>query len=190
MSIPDPPSPFGSPSHFGPPPFGGPGARPPRPTTVTAAAGLMFLQALLSVLGIAMAYANRGILEDVARHSPDASKSPIKPEVIAHFSLIFGSFCGGLLAILFLVLGALILRGNNVARIVTWVVAGLFLLCSGLSGLVNAFGPDHGEPGWYKTYSAVSAVAEMAIFVAVIALLAVRQSHEFFGRPPQSVQQY
>ena len=188
---PSPPPPFGPPPSYDPPPsFGGPPPRPPRPATVTAAALLVFAEALVTLAGIGFAFATRDIAVEVTRNAPNAAESPIKPELVANFSLLLSSVCAGVVIVLLLVLGALLLRGNNVSRIVTWVVAGLYLLCIGISGLSSVITTDQHWPDWYKTYSAVSGVFQLAIWVGIIALLAMRPSNEFFGRPPHNVQQY
>jgi hypothetical protein len=177
------------PPAFGPPPTAPgapqPGGPRPRPVTVTAAVGLMLLQAVLSVVGIAMQFANKDILEEMQRRQAAKAKqdSPIDPETMANFTLIGSGVCGALLVILFVVLAFLLLRGSNAARITTWVVAGLFLLCSGIGAVFTVAIPDSGAPGWWTAYQGISAVLGLLIYGAIIVLLALPKSSAFFAKP-------
>jgi hypothetical protein len=105
-----------------------------------------------------------------------------------------------LLAAGFVTLGLLDLRGKNPARIVTWVLAGIGVLCFGCSALGSASGgltglgtPPNGVdtaevtkqiqeaiPQWVRPVQTVLVVINLLALIAIIVLLALPASNEYF----------
>ncbi len=185
MAYSGPPAP---PPPFGPPPVVTPAERPPRPVTVTAAAGLMLFQVVLSLLGAIMTIANKDIIRDAAEAQQPADGPQMDTDTIVNVALVFGIGFSVVIAIVFVVLALLNLRGSNVARIITWVVCGLFLCCTGF-GFIGSFQQTDAVPGWYTAYSIINAVLALLIYIAVIVLLALPISNKFF-KPTQPNQLY
>jgi hypothetical protein len=106
------------------------------------------------------------------------------PSTAVNVQLGTSGGCGVLVSILFVVLGVLVLRGNNAARITVWVFSGLSLLCLGVGAASSVLSPTmQFAPGWYRTYSLVSLVLSLVVNVAIIVLLARRPSNDYFRKP-------
>lgn len=189
----DPPSAGSTPPAAAPPPPppvpGGQarGPRGPRPSTVTAAVGLMAFLILLNLVAIVVALTNRDILEDAARAQLEAQDQAVSESAVdtqTTVSLVATVVIGLLLAVAFVVLALLLLRGSNVARIITWVVCGLFLCDAGLGTVFSALGAADSLPGWYVAYSYVTLALQVLAYVGVIVLLLLRPSNAFFRPGP------
>jgi hypothetical protein len=116
---------------------------------------------------------------------------------------IGGAVIAGLFAIGNLVLGLLVRKGKNPARIVTWVFSGIAVLCYGcslgsrsLTSSLNGLGstPESEAmqkrmtdvvPGWQTTVSMITVIILLLAFLAVIILLALPASNEFFRKEQQ-----
>lgn len=166
-----------------PPPIGGPVERPPRPAPVTLAAGLMLLQVLLSLIGVVIALSNRDILTDAAREQAASQNSDVDVDTITTFAIAFTVGFALIVSIAFVVLAMLLLRGNNVGRIITWVVCGLFLCCSGY-GVIGSVTNLDNYPSWYATYLVSSSVISLLIYIGVIVLLLLPASNAYFKPKP------
>jgi hypothetical protein len=174
---------------MGPPPFGQPAERPPRPATVTAAAGLMLVQVVLSLLGAIIAVSNRDLIADAAEaQATEAGGADVNTDTIITVALFFAVGLAMVIAIVFVVLALFNLRGSNAARITTWVVCGLFLCCSGFGIFGNLRDAEY-VPTWYTAYSMISVVLSLLIYIGVIVLLLLPASNNFF-KPRQQGQVY
>jgi hypothetical protein len=183
MTTPEPPSSSTPPPNAftTPPPLSA--SRLPRPTTVTAAAGLIFASVALGVIQLVVTFASRDIIEDMLRHQT-SNGNGMDPHTGANIQLATSGGCGIVIAILFAVLGVLILKGNNAARITVWVLSGISLLCLGVGAIANALGSAMKfAPGWYQAYSIVAIVLSLGINIAVAVLLALRPSNDYFRKP-------
>jgi hypothetical protein len=187
------------------PPLPPPGSAPPRPTTVTIAAGLMLVMAVLEFISAALSIA-------VTKHVDDVLASYGTSTGTTQYSL-YGSIIGGIIAVILLVALAIVnLRGQNWARIVAFVVAGLGIACCGC-GSVSLFsagalmssasqqaGVENPYPGWYIGSAGSIEIIGLLLSVAVIILLAMRQSSTWYAamsgntppqpQPPYPPQQY
>jgi hypothetical protein len=111
-----------------------------------------------------------------------------------------------LLAVLFAVIGALVLRGNRVGRILAWIFAGLGALCTacltaaaGLSSQLtnsNTNGVDinalnnqinAAKPSYLTPVLTTVQVISLLALILVIILLALPASHPFFRKEPEAV---
>jgi hypothetical protein len=177
-----------------------------RPGTVTATGYLMILTAALLVAISIVVFATAPPVVDAARKAYTAP--PPKPDqVAAGVQLLFT-----IVAVLFLivavgqvVLGVFNLRGSKVARILTWIVDGLAVLCFGCIGTLalgrtntsNATGTPNQDgvdpvkfsnavadafPSWSgPAFGALLAIIELCLIVAIL-LLALPSSHPWFRK--------
>lgn len=181
-----------------------PAAPARRPTSVTVACWLLYLVAALQLVGAALslAYADaiQRALLDVYRDTAATGVS----SVYRVFAIV-GAVVVLLLALALVVLAVLDGRGSNAARIVTWVLAGLGICCTGYAGVSNALrgsagftqngngnGPSTTEvvnairgavPDWYFPVNTVLNVIGLVALIAIIILLALPASNAFFRRP-------
>lgn len=167
-----------------PPPLPGSVPRSPRPTTVTAAVGCLVTLAVLSLLSAVINLVARNDAVDAAVRS--AEQRPDAPANVANAArmganvgLIGGVVVTVAFAIAFLVLARFLLRGNNAARVTTWVVCGLSLFC-GPGALALSAGTLQYYPAGLRTWTIAATVVSAVLYVAVIVLLALRPSNAFF----------
>jgi uncharacterized membrane protein (DUF485 family) len=174
----------------------------PRPGVVSAASALLYAAAAIQLVSIVLSLISLGpvrdVLDDEFADLPDA-------EVVGT-AVTVGIFIGVgvsvLLAVASAVLGALVGRGRNPARIVAWVFAGIAVLCYGCNAigaaagnaLTGSFGQTNPEteeierrlqeaiPAWQESATMVITVVLLLMYIAVIVLLALPASNEFFRR--------
>ncbi len=188
MAYSGPPAPPPPPS-MGPPPLPQPAQRPPRPMTVTLAAGLLLLQVVLTVIGTVISLANQDMVLDAVREQSESQPAGgPDPETIANISTYVGIGFAVVGAILFIVLAMFLLRGSNAARITTWVICGLFLCCVGFSGIGAATSVGT-YPGWFVAYQFGSVAISAIVYIGVIVLLLLPASNDYF-KPQQQGQLY
>jgi hypothetical protein len=135
-----------------------------RPSSVTMAVRLLYLNVALGLIGLIVLFATRDDLKkQILKDTPDASNSTVNAALAV----------GAVIAIVFLVLYALLAwqvsKGKNWARITTWVFAGLGVL----SGLVGFARPE-------PTASRILGIVGLVIDVVVIVLLAQASSNRYF----------
>jgi hypothetical protein len=180
-----------------------PAASGRRPTVVTVACWLLYAVAaaqiayaivILSQLGATKAALTRVFAGTQMEGAQDAFAAMMTAPPVAR---------GVLSAIGCLVLAVFVGRGKHAARIVTWVVAGLLICCSGsdvassamfarnLGGGAN--GPSNQEiqraldslPDWYQPLLTTINALSVTAIVTVVILLALPISSGFFRPAPQ-----
>ncbi|ROT33744.1 hypothetical protein [Micromonospora sp. HM5-17] len=182
-----------------------PAARP-RPAIVTVAGYLLFLAALMfvvqAVAGLATIGAVSDALKDVYAGTDVEGAETVAVAVLVATAVVYLLIAAGLV-----VLGLLNNRGNNVSRIITWVVGGLGVCCAGLGLGGSAFSgmgagapsgganiPDPQEvqrrveaavPSWTEPVNLVSAIVALLALLAVVVLLVLPASNAYF-RPRQA----
>jgi hypothetical protein len=168
-----------------------------RPGVVTAASSLLYFCAAVlvvtAVLSILQYGKTKEIAEEVFKDTPGAENAGS----IVAISLIAGGVFYLLLAVGILVLGLLVRKGKQPARIITWVIAGLGVLCLGCglasSGLTSSIGstPESKElqdrlaadiPAWQTAVSTTLNILSVLALVAVIILLALPASNDYFRK--------
>jgi Ca2+/Na+ antiporter len=183
-----------------PPPAPAPRVRPP---VVTAATWLLLVVAALLAISFVMAVANSGTIGDVYEEAYRGTEQE-GTEGAAVAGVIGAGALNLLFAIGFVVLALLNHRGKNPARIVTWVLGGVALCCSGvglaLSGITanlqvdTADGPDPAEvqrmvedalPDWYTPVSLGITIAVLVALAATLILLALPAANQFFRKREQ-----
>jgi hypothetical protein len=174
-----------------------------RPGTVSAASALLFTAAALHLVSIVLGLLSIGAVQDVFEaefaNDPDAEAAQVAFNIAIYVSVGVGV----LLAAGATILGVLVGKGKNPARIVTWVLAGIGVLCFGCGTIFNAAGgalndqmaqnadPEALElqrrieaavPAWQNTVSIVISILLLIIYLAIIILLALPASNEFFRK--------
>ncbi|MFC0530379.1 hypothetical protein [Phytohabitans kaempferiae] len=178
-------------------------AAPARPRTVTVSSYLLYLYAALGLIGVILSLTVIGKTADVYREAYEGTSAEGTEAIVTVTSVIV-AVLGLLFAAAFVVLAIFNNRGKNASRIVTWVLGGVSLCCSGISLAGSAVTssmsfesgqtdvPDAAEiqerleaalPGWYTPATiAISVISLLALLVALI-LLALPPSNEFFRKP-------
>jgi hypothetical protein len=178
-------------------------AAPARPGTVTISSYLLYLYAALGVIGVIIGLSVIGKTSDVYREAYEGTSAEGAEAFVTVTSVVV-AVVGLLFAIAFVVLAIFNNRGKNASRIVTWVLGGISLCCSGVSLAGSAFSnsmnfdsgdndvPDASEiqrrlddalPSWYTPTSiTITVISLLALLVALI-LLALPPSNEFFRKP-------
>lgn len=182
-----------------------------RPGAVSAAVWLLYLVALLWLLSAVVAVVvfpqfqevfERYVAEDTSALQGQDAETFV---TIATWSAVGVSLVTGLLfAIGLSVLAGLTSRGKNVARIITWVVAGLGACCA-FNGVLSAAGSSFTSgltgggtgdanrlsdlmtevlPSWYMPVSIAFAVLELLALLLAIVLLALPGSNAYFRKAP------
>jgi hypothetical protein len=139
---------------------------PPRP--VALAVRLMLINAVIGVLAVIFVLTLRGQIRDSLRDKyPSYTSSHIDSLVTT--AVTIAAVVGLVFLLLYVLLALQVRKGRNWARIVTWVLAGLGV-ASALSTLAQ------NEP----TLNKVLALVQGALDVAIIVLLARRESQPYF----------
>lgn len=180
-----------------------------RPGPVTAAALLMFLVAVLAVINAAAALAtmeqvvdrfrDNARMTDAAPTDIDGLTAFIRASAIASAVLLVLS------ALLLIGLAVGILRGSNVARVLTWILSVLGVLC-GCCGVLGALGQttmtsfrggdtdaqtaeelgralSDAYPDWWLPVIGGLSGLQMLGYIAIAVLLALPAANAFFRRP-------
>ncbi|HIV58295.1 MAG TPA: hypothetical protein H9902_10100 [Candidatus Stackebrandtia faecavium] len=176
---------------------------PPRPSTVTIAAYLQFALLALSVISAIITFVTSPALIDAVSQASAEHLSPSEASTITttmQFAVYGGVTIGLIPGVLLAVFGAIHMRGKNWARIATWVLAGLGACCGAISlpftgAQTNIEGVEPGaakaledavasaQPSWVTPVSMVLMIVSLVAYVAVIILLALPASNNFFRKP-------
>ncbi|MBN1172321.1 MAG: hypothetical protein JXA67_09115 [Micromonosporaceae bacterium] len=172
-----------------------------RPGVVTAGVTMVAVVALLQFIGAAMTVVVAPDMRDIYLEALEGQEGSDAMGDVMMFAYYFGAGVSVLVGIGLAVLALFDAQGKQAARIVTWVLGGLYLCCAGgglaLSGAGTAFSGgdvDTAEverlteeilPSWYAPFStASSAIALLAMLAAVI-LLALPAANEYFRKPAE-----
>ena len=173
-----------------------------RPATVTAASALLYLCALVEVVALVLSVLAFSRVSSVLNQEFAG-----KPEAqVMKTGLIIGVIIGTVIPVLFAtgtaVLGLLVSKGKQPARIVTWVLAGISVLCYGcqlggaaltssLNGVAGTTTPQaeaiqrrlaEAVPAWQTAVATATTVIVLLALVAVVILLALPASNDFFRK--------
>jgi hypothetical protein len=181
-----------------------------RPGPVRAAVALLYLVAVMELLsavfGVYTLSRTRPVLEALYRGTSQ--------EKTATTAITIGSIVGisisVIIVVCFLVLAVFVGRGSQAARVVTWVIAGLFAVCAacslGGSALSNSLSsrlganpsdpslptPDQVStavsgalPAWVQLTSTVISVLVLGALVIVIIMLALPASNAYYRPAPE-----
>jgi hypothetical protein len=172
-----------------------------RPATVTAASGLLYFAAAIQLITIVLSFFAFGPIQEVINEqfadTPEAGAVATGMRV----GIIFGIAINALFAAGTIVCAVLDGRGKNPARIVTWVLGGIAVLCYACnlvgtalsSSLTNMGGtsPEQTEiqrriedalPAWQSSVDLVTSILLILAFGGAMILLALPQSNAFFRK--------
>jgi hypothetical protein len=180
-----------------------------RPGVVTAAAYLMILVAVLLVVETVVSLSTLSTVVDATKKAYAGVPNMDQFTGLAQGAGIATAIVYVLVAAGYVVLALLNLRGANPARIVTWVLAGLGVLCfgCGLAGTAaqgsfsgmgngNVNGVDvkaaaqqvqDALPSWVQPLQATITVVNLLAVITVIILLALPAANAFFRKRPEDV---
>jgi len=166
-----------------------------RPGVVTAASSLLYFCAVVLVvvagLGLLQMDKTSKITEEVLAGTPGGDSAG----TLVRVSLIGAAALDIVLAIGIVVLGVFVGKGKQPARIITWVVAGLGVLCIGCSlaagGLSLSNTPEQKllaerlsqeMPAWQTAISTALNGLSVIALVAVIIMLALPAANDYFRK--------
>jgi hypothetical protein len=176
-----------------------------RPSTVTVSSYLLLATAALIVVSGILSLTTIGATTRVYRDVYAGTKAQGTEGVLVAGSVI-SVVVSLLLAAGLVVLALLNNRGKNPARIVTWVVGGLNVCCSGF-GLIGSAAasrltlpsqpgmPDQAEiqrrladalPSWFTPVSLVLGILSLLMLLVALVLLALPPSNAYFRKTPAS----
>jgi hypothetical protein len=177
-----------------------PGAKP-RPGTVSAASALLYLAAVIQVVSIAVSLFSLGPIQDVLNSEFAGTPEADAVATATRVGIFIGIAVSAVFVIGTIVLGLLIGRGSNAARIVTWVLGGIGVLCytcglvgnAASSSLANMGGQSEEQadiqrrleealPSWQNAANIATSVVLLLCFLLVIILLALPASNDFFRK--------
>ena len=178
----------------------------PRPGAVTAAVYILFALAVLQLINVVVQLSTVGSTVDAIRDYATEAGDATTGNAIATVTQVV-AYVGGVLSLVFAaafaILGLLVGKGRNAARITTWVLAGISLCC-GVFGLVGSAagsltqGGDSGSaidsaelarrieaavPSWSTPVTTTLAIVGVASSLALVILLALPASNDFFRKP-------
>ncbi len=182
-------------SEFAPGPVS---ARPPG--TVRISSYLLYAVAVIEVISLIVTLSTLSSLRQALNDAYAGTDLAESGDAIAVGVAVGGAVIALLVAVGLVVLGFLNLRGKNPARIVTWVLGGLFLLCCGVGQVFNAAGsgmgtdssgnvPDQADvqakldaamPGWYSPVTTLLGVIPILLVLVALILLALPASNAWF----------
>jgi hypothetical protein len=188
-----------------------PPAAKQRPTTVTVATYLLFATAGMQVVSAIVSFATLSSFRDAwakALEGVDGAEEAASLMSTTTTAAQVGTgVIAALIAVAYVLLGVFVGRGSNVARIITWVLAGLTACCNGFgvagsasgrvgftgtsgTGDINGRSADEiarafedALPGWYQPVTILVSVVALALAIAVIVLLVLPSSHPYFRKP-------
>ncbi len=152
-----------------PAPDSGPVTRGPAPSTVVNTVRLMYLSAVLALIGAAAAFLTKDEFKTIIAKDTGLTGNELDTALTLALgtALVFGL----VFVALWLVLARFVGQGKNWARIVTWVVAAFGVL--GLVGIVGL-----------PPLTVVLSVAGGIIDLVIIVLLAMKPSADYFANRP------
>jgi xanthine/uracil permease len=176
-----------------------------RPGSVSTASLLLYVSAVLLLIVAAVSFTSLGemqkIVNEIYADDPQTQEAARVGQIvgIAVTAIIYL-----LIAIGLVVLGIFVGKGKQPARIITWVVSGLAVLCLGcglagsavsnsLSGLGGGDARSEellkriqeATPGWVAATTLTLQIVCLIAMIAVIILLALPGSNEYFRKEQQ-----
>ncbi len=179
-----------------------------RPAVVTLAGALLIAAAAILVIRSLISLPYLGDVSDAARHAYAGSTDPNltgdRMATIIKATTIGSAVVSVLIAAGFAIFAVLDLRGNNVGRILTWIFAGIGVLCCGLGSAIggatssmstgsskNAGGIDtkaatdqinDAYPSWVTPTTTVLTVLMTVALLVVIVLLLLPAANPYFRK--------
>jgi hypothetical protein len=183
-----------------------PGTSRVRPTVVTVAASLLGLAAVDQLVSAGVGASVLGTMRDAYQRAYEGAADADTVVTVMNATTIVTIAVGVVIAMALGILALLNARGKQPARIISWVLGGLYLCCATFSLAGNALSsaftpnssgtgsPDAAEvtkivndalPSWYSAASlALSVISLLAVLGAVV-LLALPAANGYFRKPAQ-----
>ncbi len=159
-----------------------------RPVGVSVAALALFVSATTVIAGVVLNLIGMSSFADGLSLTPPQGYTPQQAAQAARALVIGSTIISGLIATLLLVCGLLVLRRNNAMRIVTFIVAGIGMLCYGCGFLFVIGGVRATErsllrpPIWYGPLTISLEVINVLALMLAIILLALPSSAAYFRK--------
>jgi hypothetical protein len=175
-----------------------------RPGTVSTASLLLYVSAVLLIVSAAVSFVPvsdmQKVVNDFYADQPELQQGASLGATIA---IIVTAVVYLLIAVGLVVLGVFVGKGKQPARIITWVLAGLSVLClgCGLAGSaaqssLSGLGGDaqsqelvkliqDATPGWVTAVGLVLQIIALIVMITVIILLALPASNDYFRKEQQ-----
>lgn len=181
------------------PTYAVPGPKP-RPGVVTAAAGLLFVLIAVHAVSLIPGIAQVSVILDAVDGEANATTANAM-RIGATVGIVVAVVIALVLIACYAVLGVFVAKGKQVARIITWVVAGIFALntvvalAGGTAALTSrlpqtAAASDlqarikAATPSWIGTATMAINAATLIALLCVILLLALPAANDYFRKPP------
>jgi xanthine/uracil permease len=176
-----------------------------RPGSVRTASILLYVSAVLLLIVAAVSFVPVGemqkIVKEIYADDPQTQQAASVGQTIG---IVVTGIIYVLIAVGLVVLGVFVGKGKQPARIITWVVSGLAVLCLGcglagsavsnsLSGLGGADARSEellkriqeATPAWVHATSLTLQIVTLIAMIAVIILLALPGSNDYFRKEQQ-----
>ncbi|GIF50386.1 hypothetical protein DFJ67_2469 [Asanoa ferruginea] len=170
------------------------------PGTVRISSYLLYATAAIEVISLLVTLATLSDLRQGLNDAYAGTTLEDAGDTAAVVVAVAGGVIALIIAIGLVVLGFLNLRGKNAARIVTWIVGGLFVLCCGIGSLLGAAGggmnfdsgadaPDAADvqskidaamPSWHGPVNTVLSIIPILLVLGTLILLALPASNAWF----------
>jgi hypothetical protein len=175
-----------------------------RPGVVATASVMLYVSAVLLLVAAGVSFVPLGKMQSVITER--YADRPQNEQQAAKIGAVVGPVVVGvvyvLIAVGLVVLGLLVSKGKQPARVITWVLAGLSVLCfsctlagsavsSSLTGLGGAQDQElldalaGATPGWVTATSLVAEIILLLLLVTVIILLALPAASDYFRKEQQ-----
>lgn len=182
-----------------------------RPGSVAAVVWTQILTAVLLVAsGIALFSVMSSVEDTVTKQlleDPELADSGLTADNVSSlmtftFALIAGVYV--VMAIFYIILAMLVNKGKRPARILSWILSGIGLLCCGIGGIVGQLGSmttnvngqeyqdeatqaiEDATPGWVNAIDWATLIVLIVGSLLIIILLAVPASNEFFRKEEEA----
>lgn len=177
-----------------------------RPAPVKVAVVLLWAVAAMSLLSIALTFVPTPELdqamEEFARENPQFATD----DSLTLASSLISALVIGVIGIAFAILAVFVNKGSQPARVITWVLGGIMVLCQGcglifaaatpalMEGLAGSGDADteavaeqariitENTPAWLTAASTAIGVLSVIALILVIILLAVPSANEYFRK--------
>lgn len=175
------------------PPVSAPGSSG-RPTVVTAAAAMMIVICVFQFINFALSITVLKKVLDAA----SATDTTGTTSSYTKWIFVISTAVALVVVIGFLLLAMMNLRGKQWARITTFVLCGLGVLCCSCSGISSFSGMSSSTtdiyPGWYSVANGLFEIVDVLLAIGIIICLALRPATEYFkgmsGKQPYPQQPY
>jgi hypothetical protein len=177
-----------------------------RPAPVRIAVLLLWAVVILNVVSVGLGFVPTPELDRAMDDFNRANPELATDDSLTTISAVIGAVVLGIVTIALAILAVFVGRGSQPARITTWVLSGILVLCQGCGLIATAAAPalvnsmagsgnadsevlaeqtriiTENTPAWLTAATTVIGVLSVIALIAVIILLAVPAANEFFRK--------